>query len=817
MEDLVQDIRFALRTFVRRPVFTVVALLTLVLGIGATTSIFSVVNGVLLSPFPYPDADRLVVFWNTNPERGQDEDRMAAQDFFEFQRSATSFSGMTLLAGATGTITGDDLPPTRVDGGLVSANFFEVLGIKPLMGRTFRTEENQGQHRVIVLSHALWRGRFAGAPDLVGKRVTMDGETVEVVGVMPRVSLPTGGSSLHLPGPEEQIYWMPLDYTLNWVAETRAHVMAVVARMRPGVSQAQAQDEMSTLARALEESGGQPGMGVIVRSLREQVVGDIRHNLVILMAAVGLLLLMASGNLANLLLGRAADRKKELALRTALGAGRFRLVRQILTEVLLLSSVGGLVGLGLARWASGALLSLVPSSLPRQSQVGVDGTVFLFTIGTILIATLVAGVVPSLQAAGGEAGHGLREGARGGITGRGQARTSRFIVVSQLGLAAILLVGAGLLLRSFQALKSVDLGFSTEEMLTAQLMLPDARYQDAGPTLGFFDRLEEQVASLPGVTSVVLAMDHPLENTWWNGISFPNGPPPEQGQIPTGIFRPVSRGYFSALGIPVLEGREFDSGDGYDRHGVMVVNQAFAQRYFPGESVLGEQVRFTVGRFIWGSDANTVFEVVGVVGDVRFNGLREAPEPAFYIPMHQFPYQAVRVMVGTSSDPDALARAIQAEVWGLDPDLPITEVWSLDRILATELAQDRFNALLLGAFALAALALAAAGIYGVLSHAVSQRTNEMGVRMAMGAHPGSVMSLVVRDAGVMAGLGLAGGLLASAGLSRFLASLLFGVPPNDPMILLGVGLILGLVAVASGFVPAIRAARTDPMEALRAE
>jgi putative ABC transport system permease protein len=816
MRDLLQDIRFALRTFARRPVFTAVALLTLVLGIGATTAIFSVVNGVLLSPFPYPDSDRLVVFRNLN-ERLQEEDRMAAQDFFEFERSATSFSGMTLLAGATGTITGDDLPPLRVDGGMVSANFFDVLGIQPLMGRTFRAEENQGQHRVIVLSHALWRGRFAGDPDLVGKGITLDGETVQVVGVMPRVSLPTGGSRLYLPGPDQQIYWMPLDYTVNWISETRAHVMAVLARMHPEVSQAQAQDEMSVLARVLEQRGGPSGLGVVVRSLKEQVVGDIRQNLVILMAAVGLLLLMASGNLANLLLGRAADRKKELALRTALGAGRLRLVRQILTEVLLLASVGGLVGLGMARWASSALLSLVPSSLPRQSEVGVDGTVFLFTVCTILLATLVAGLVPSLQAAGGQAGDGLREGARGAISGRGQARTSRFIVISQLGLAAILLVGAGLLFRSFQALRRVDLGFSTEQMLTAQLMLPDARYADPGQAVGFFDRLEEQVASLPGVTSVVLAMDHPLENTWWNGISFPNRPRPADGEFPSGTFRPVSHGYFSALGIPVLRGREFDSGDGYDRHGVMVVNQAFVQRYFPDENVLGEQVRFTVPRFIWGNEANTLFEVVGVVGDVRFDGLREAPKPAFYIPMGQFPYQSVRVMVGTSGDPDGLTAALQAEVWSLDPDLPITDVRSLDGLLATELAQDRFNALLLGAFALAALILAAAGIYGVLSHAVSQRTNEMGVRMAMGAHPASVMSLVVREAGLMAGLGLAAGLLASAALSRFLAALLFGVPPNDPMILVGVGLVLGLVAVAACLVPAVRAARTDPMEALRAE
>ncbi len=817
MERLTQDIRFAVRSFVRRPAFTMVAVLTLVLGIGATTSIFSVVNGVLLRPFPYPDADRLVVLWNTNPERGLDDYRMAAQDFFELRRSATSFAGMTLVAGATASLTGDDLPPARVHGALVSADFFEVLGVRPLMGRAFRPEENQGEHRVIVLSHALWRGRFAADPDIVGKQITLDEQTVQVVGVMPPISLPIGGMFLQLPGPEEQIYWMPLDYTVDWVAEFRAHVMAVVARLRPGVSEAQAGEEVSALAKAMEEAGGDPGQGIIVRSLREQVVGDVRRNLVILMVAVGLLLLMASGNLANLFLGRATDREQELALRTAIGAGRFRLARQVLTEILVLAAVGGLVGLGVAQWASAKILSLLPSSLPRQSEVGVDAMVLLFTVATILVATLLAGLVPSLRAARRRAGQSLREGSRGAIGGRQRSRLNRVIVVSQLGLAVILLAGAGLLLRSVQALRDVDPGFRTRDALTASLILPDIPYADPDRALAFQDRLAEQLASLPGVSSVSLAMDHPLKSTWWNGITFPDRPPAEPGESPRGIFRPVSAGYFTALGIPLLRGREFDSRDRYDQPGVMIVNEAFARRYFPDERVIGERVRFTPGSFIWGSSANTMFEIVGVVGDVRFNGLREASEPAFYIPMSQFPYQWFSVIVGTSGDPEALAGALQSEVWALDADLPVTDVMTLEEVLAADMAQDRFNLILLGAFALAALVLAAAGIYGVLSYTVSRRTKEMGVRMAVGAHPTSVMLLVVRDAGAMAGVGLSLGLVSALGLSRFMASLLYGVPPNDPVILLGVATVLGAVAVASGLVPALRAARTDPMGALRRE
>ena len=406
---------------------------------------------------------------------------------------------------------------------------------------------------------------------------------------------------------------------------------------------------------------------------------------------------------------------------------------------------------------------------------------------------------------------------RAGTAGRERHRTNRAIVVFQLSLAAILLVGAGLLVRSLQAIRTVDPGFRSEGVLTAQLMLPSTRYEGAGTTLAFFDQLQERLEALPGVLSVALSMDHPMENSWWNGISFLNRPPPEPGEYPRGIFRPVSTGYFFTMGIPVREGRAFDRADRFDQPGVMVVNQAFVERHFPEGNPLGERVEFVVGRFIWGSEAPTEFEIVGVVGDVRFNGLREPSEPAFHIPMHQFPYAAVKILAHTSDDPEALVGPLQAEIWDLDADLPVTDIQTMEEILATAVAQDRFNAILLGAFALAALVLAAAGIYGVLSYTVAQRTGEMGIRMALGAEPGLVLGMVVRDAAAMAGIGLGVGLAASLVLSRFLASLLFGVPTYDPPVLLGVSLLLGLVALASGLVPALRAARTDPMVALRAE
>jgi putative ABC transport system permease protein len=817
MFGVFQDLRFAVRSFARRPGFTAVSLLTLTLGIGAATSIFSVLNGVLIKPFPYPNADELVVLWNTNPGRGQDEYRIAGRDFLEFQETAESFRGMALLAGATASLTGDDIPPQRIEGASISADLFQILGIRPALGRTFSPEENRGDHNVVILSHALWQGRFGGDPDIIERLITMDGESVQVVGVMPRVSLPTGGMSLGLPGPEEPIYWMPLDYSLDWVSGFRAHVMAVVARLEPGVSLTQAQERMSTIARAMEESRGRSGQGIIVRSLKEQVIGDVRHNLLILMGAVALLLVMACANLANLFLARATARESELAVRTALGAGRKRLMRQLLTEILLLVAVGGAFGLALSTVGTGALLSLAPAGLPRQSEVGIDLSVFFFTTATVLLATAAAGLVPSLRLAGRAPEEGLRSAGRGGSGGRRGSRVNRAVVTAQFGLAAILLVGAGLLVKTLQQLGGVDPGFEGDGILTAQLILPPAQYSEAEEALTFHDELVDRIEAIPGVTDVALGMDHPLQNSWWNAVTLLDQPPFESGESPTGIFRPVSHGYFQTFGIPILEGRGFGPADRMGEAGVMVVNRAFVRKYFPQGHPLGQRVGFTVGQVVWGEKAATTFEIVGVSEDVRFNGLREPTEPAFYIPMGQFPYMAFKVAVRTRGEPESITASLRSAIWELDPELPITEIRSMDSLLAEAMAQDRFNAVLLSVFSIAALILAAAGIYGVLSYLVAQRKAELGIRLALGAEPGSVLGLVVRDGLVLAGTGAAAGLATSLVVAPLLASLLFGVPPRDGSVLAGVTLILGAVALVSALLPAIRAARTSPVEAMKGD
>jgi putative ABC transport system permease protein len=817
LESLRRDVHFGARAFLRRPGFAALSLLLLSVGIGAATALFSVVNGVLIEPFPYPDAEELVALWCTNPTRDQPEYKLGGPDYFAVEGSVESLSRVAMMASATSNLTDEGIPPMRANGSSISADLFRVLRIDPLFGRAFVPEENQGTHRVVILSHGLWVGRYGGDPDIVGTTITMNDHQVEVVGILPPTSLPGGSDPGRLTAPDEWFYWAPLDYTLDWVSVIGSNVMTVIGRLEEGSVLARSQEELSALSYALEEAGGPPGERFVVGSLRDRVLGDIRDNLWILMGAVALLLLMACGNVANLLLARAAARDRELAVRRALGAGRGRIVRQLLTEVLLLGSLGGVLGLFLARWGIGALLALAPAGLPRQSEIGIDGRVLLFTVGAVLLTTLVAGILPAARSSGRDPTFGLRSGGRGRTPTRERNRANRGIVTVQVALAAVLLVGAGLLTRSLTALGSLDPGFSSDGILVGQLQLPSARYGTPGRILPFYDELRNRLEALPGVRSAVISMDHPLQRTWWNGIRLLDQPPPEEGKPPLAIFRPVSDGYFETYQIPLLEGRTLLPSDRLDAAAVTVVNQAFLDAFFPDGHPIGQRVGFSVGEAIWGEGVPTEFEVVGVVGNVRFNGLRGPMEPAFHIPLAQFPYSYVKVHLAADVEPTSLIDPFQATVWSLDPDLPVSDLRTMDAIVADGTARDRFNALLLAAFACAALALAGAGIVGVLSYMVAQKRSELGIRLALGAEPGTVVAMVLRFGAVTAGTGLAVGLLTSLALGPLLASLLFGVSPRDPETFAAVTGILILMALGAALVPGIRAARTDPMESLRRE
>jgi putative ABC transport system permease protein len=808
MNHLKQDVRYSLRRLYKTPAFTVIAVITLALGIGANSAIFSVVNAVLLKPLPYPESNRLVGVYHVSEGH---RTTMSGPNFVDAALHANSLENAAATHRARVVLTGEG-EPVALEAAEVSASLFNVLRVNPILGRGFNADEDTpGKTNVIVLSYGLWRQRFGAAKDVIGKRVTIDGVPREVVGVMPAgFSYPPGRDA-----------WLPIEYGENFVTKQRgAWQYDVVARLKPGVTPEQSAAEVDAIGRNLARRypDANANLGITTLPLHEAVVGDIRRSMLVLFGAVAFVLLIACANVANLLLARAASRESEMAVRTALGAGRGRLIRQLLTECVILAIFGGGLGLLIAVWGVSFLTALQPAGLPRLDAVAVDAPVVVFTLSLAVLTGIVFGVFPAVHATQSPV-WALKETGRGAVTSNAGARMRGALIVAELALAVMLLVGAGLLMRSFVRLQSVDPGFRPDHALTFNLTLPDARYGEDAPRVAFFDQLLPKLAALPGAQAVGAVMGVPLIGMQFN-ISFKveGRPPVAPADEPSMEIRVASPEYFSTIGIPVKRGRAFSDEDRIGAPQVVVITESAAKRFFPNEDPIGKTI--TLG---WGKrDRNGVRtaaggRIVGIVGDIKDAGLNEPYSPELYMPLRQWPIGWMSVILKTTMPPESLAKAAQAAVSSIDPDLPVSNVSTLDRIVARSISQPRFYMLLLTLFAALALTLAAIGIFGVLSYAVSQRTREIGIRMALGAQERSVIGLVVRQAMVLVAAGLAAGTIAAVFVAQTMTKMLFNVEPTDPATFAAVGVVLAAVALLASYLPARRATRVDPIVALRTE
>ena len=809
LEELWQDLRYGVRMLRKSPGFTVVAILTLGLGIGANTAIFSVVNAVLISPLPYRAPDRLVQVWEHNRPRNEPRYSVAPANFFDWQEQNQAFEQMSAVEGASFNLTGfnltGDWEPERLQAARVSASLLPLLGVEPIAGRTFTAEEEQrGHHQVVLVSHGLWQRRFGSDPELVGQMLTLNDQSFTVVGI-----LPPDFNFL----PREFELLTPLSFDAREAAWRGSHPLRVIARLKEGVTIARAQAEMDQIASRLEQQYPEfnAGKGVTLVPLQEQLVGETRRALLILLGAVTFVLLIACANVANLQLARAVTRQKEMALRTALGAGRGRLIRQLLTESVLLAVAGGSAGLLLAFWGIQALKTILAQNalLPRGEEVGVDGGALAFTFAISLVTGLAFGLAPALTAANKDLNNVLKEGGRG----TGGARDRRFrqsLVVVEVALALVLLVGAGLMIQSLWRLQRVDPGFQPENVLAVELSLPSSRYQERRQIADFHRRLFERIGGLPGVRSVGGAAYLPFSgtsNAWVFRIEGRPPQPPGQGLMAG--WRPVTPDYFKTMGIPLIWGRDFTERDGEETPGVAIINEAAVRAFWPGEDPLGQ--RFT--------QARRTYSIVGIVKDVRHFRLDGEPAPEIYFPYPQLsmPWRSMTVVVRSESTPERLAEAVRGAVLELDKDLPIYNVRKLEGLIDNSVSRPRFQLLLLGTFAALALAMASLGLYGVMSYAVTQRTQEIGIRLALGAQPRDVLRSEVWRGLTLALSGVGVGLLAAFALTRVMASLLYGVSATDPLTFAAIAVLLIAVALMACYLPARRAAKVDPLVALRYE
>ena len=801
MESLINDIRYGLRGLWKRPGFTGVALITLALGIGANTAIFSLINAVLIRPLPFREPDRLVWMWG-NIRDGGNRASVSPLDYLDYRKQSHTFEEFAAMITVpiSANLTGGGTPQ-RLSGAGVTGNFFQALGVQPALGHTFQLEnESPGRDQVVVLSYGLWQKRFAGDPGIVNKSITLDDKSFLVIGVMPR--------DFEFPATSE--LWVPLNFDGSpGMKQRKAHFLRPIGRLKPGVTLAQAQADTDTIARQLEAAYPDTDAGWNLRlvSLREQIVGNIRSTLYILLGAVGLVLLIACANVANLLLAHAASRRKEIAVRTALGAGRLRIVRQMITESVILALMGGALGTLLAVWGIQALIALSGANIPATAQVKIDFTVLGFTLVTSVLTGVLFGLAPALRTMKLSLSETLKEGGRSGSESAQRNRTRSLLVIFESAIALMLLVGAGLLIRSLIRLQNTNPGFDASNVLTIRIDLPQQKYFAPETLSNFWEQFQSRVGALPGVETVGLVSELPLSGQP-NDMPYTveGRPPGAANQEFDNDFRRVNQDYFRALRIPFLRGRNFTLQEVRQSAKVLIISESLASQVFPNEEPLGK-------RLVMGF-RNQPFEIVGIVGDVRHRSLEQPPLPTMYMPALE---SGENVVIRAQSDSSVLAAAVRREIALIDSNQPIGTVRTMNEWLGLAVATPRYRTGLFALFAGLALVLAAVGIYGVMSYSVGQRTHEIGVRMALGARQRDVLKLVVRQGMSMVLLGVAAGLIGALALTRIISSLLFDVGTKDPLTFAGVAILLAAVALVACYVPAWRAARVDPLVALRCE
>ncbi len=807
MGTLFQDLRYAIRMLLKKPAFTVVAVMTLALGIGANTAIFSVVNAVLLRPLAYKQPGRLVQIWETNPLRGWTVNVVAPANYLDWEKRNNVFEGLAAYRSSFASFyLSADGEPERIKGLVSTGGLFQVLGVEAMLGRTLLPENTwQGNDRVVVLSYGLWKRMFGADPEIIGQTVMLSGIPRTIIGVMPE--------GFYFPTRETEL-WVTYGWNPNQIATVRRpHMLRTIARLKPGVTVEQARAEMDSIMSALEQEYPDTNtkMGAGLGPLQDFIVEDTRPALLIFLAAVGFVLLIACANVANLLLARGAARSKEIAIRTALGARRSRIIRQLLTESLLLSLAGSGLGLLLAEWSKDLLIFLSPGNIPRLDEINLDGRVLFFTLAVAGLTALLFGLAPALQISKPDLTIALKEGGQK-VAGSVQSRSARsLLVISEVALSMILVIGAGLMLKSFVRLQQVDPGFKSENVLTFDLALPDAKYGTEQQAKVFYGEALGRIKAIPGVESVGASSALALRGTNWTGDFSIEGRAPDDYGVEV-RHKEITPDYFRAMGIPLERGRYFTEADTAESPLVVIVNSALARSHFKNEDPIGKRIKFERAEM-----ESPWHMIIGVVGDEKQIGLGVEVLPEIYEPFEQHPRWRMTIAARTANDPTSIIGAVRSEIKAIDKDLPAFNFVTLDEVLHTSLARDRFNMTLLAVFAAVALILSAVGIYGVISYSVTQRTHEIGIRMALGASSGDVLKMVVGQGMTLVLIGVALGLLGAFALTRVMSSLLYGVSATDTTTFVALSLLLSGVAALACYIPARRAMKVDPMVALRYE